>query len=382
MKKPIISFIISISALNAFSQSATILPNSVEIPKVTTLPTCDANAKSRQVYNTSDNKMYYCNGTNWTEMTGGGFSIPYSGTANSSSPLLYLENTGGGRGIGLKTISNSALRAESSNGYGVYSTSNNSYGVYGYSQNGIGIFAESLNDYGLYSYSWSNFSAFLTGKAKVSSKLAVGNIGYADVGAALHIKSSNSNWGQHIRLENYADAGYGEMLHDNDGFKFRNFQPNESFYFRNADNSTVAQINSAGNLTHAGSLTTGGSATVNGNLTTDGSMTVNGGKGVAYNNSSSSNLKIHPFTTPDFTAILGPHAISGEGSFGLPGGFSSPPRVFVGDIDLTGGDAGQLYMVELVVYGCTTSSCKARLINHSAGSVNYSIRWNMVAIGN
>jgi hypothetical protein len=118
------------------------------------------------------------------------------------------------------------------------------------------------------------------------------------------------------------------------------------------------------------------------NTAIEGSLTVNNGKGVAYNPSSATNLKIIPFTTAEFVAVLGPHGLSGEGSIGLPGGFTSPPKVFVGDIESTGGSAGQLYMVDLVLYGCTTTSCKARLLNKSAGSVNYSIYWNCVAIGN
>ncbi|WP_435356417.1 hypothetical protein [Emticicia sp. SJ17W-69] len=184
------------------------------------------------------------------------------------------------------------------------------------------------------------------------------------------------NWGQHIILENADDTNYGGILHDTEGMKFRNFGANDKFYFRNSSNATIALIDPSGNATLNGGLTVGG------NTTLDGSMTVNNGGGVAYNPASGTNLKIVPFTTATFFAILGPHGISGEGSIALPAGFTSKPRVFVGDIDVTGGSAGELYMVELQLYGCTTMSCKARLINRSAGSVNYSITWNCVAIGN
>jgi hypothetical protein len=148
------------------------------------------------------------------------------------------------------------------------------------------------------------------------------------------------------------------------------------------DIGTAAPSRFQGDVRINGSLNPNNTLNIGNNATVDGSLTVNNGKGVAYNSTSATNLKIAPFTTGTFTAILGPHDISGEGSFGLPGGFTSPPRVFVGDIDVTGGTIGQLYMVELVVYGCTATSCKARLINHSAGNVNYTITWNCVAIGN
>jgi len=114
----------------------------------------------------------------------------------------------------------------------------------------------------------------------------------------------------------------------------------------------------------------------------DGPLYVNGDKGVVHNANSSTNLKVHLFTTLKFTAILGGHGLSGEGSIGFGGGFTSPPRVFVGDIESTGGSAGELYRVQLIVYGCTTNSCKVRLLNTSPNPVNYDIYYNMVAIGN
>jgi hypothetical protein len=114
----------------------------------------------------------------------------------------------------------------------------------------------------------------------------------------------------------------------------------------------------------------------------DGPLYVNGDKGVVHNASSSTNLKVHLFTTLKFTAILGGHDRSAEGSIGFGGGFTSPPRVFVGDIESTGGTVGELYRVQLIVYGCTTNSCKVRLVNTSPNPVNYDIYYNMVAIGN
>lgn len=122
------------------------------------------------------------------------------------------------------------------------------------------------------------------------------------------------------------------------------------------------------------------------NATIDGTLTVNNGRGVAFNGNSATNLRIFQFTTPTFFAVLGPHDISAEGTVAFNGGFTGTPRVFVGDIDVTGGTVGQLYMVQLQLYGCATVSgtttCKARLINNSESSVNYSITWNCIAIGN
>jgi hypothetical protein len=122
------------------------------------------------------------------------------------------------------------------------------------------------------------------------------------------------------------------------------------------------------------------------NAAIEGTLTVNNGKGVAYNgNSGSNNLRIYQFTTATFTAVLPGFGLSAEGAIAFNGGFTSNPRVFVGDIDVTGGSAGQLYRVQLQLYGCTTASgvttCKARLLNTSPDPVNYSITWNCIAIG-
>ncbi|CAF1529396.1 unnamed protein product [Rotaria sordida] len=153
--------------------------------------------------------------------------------------------------------------------------------------------------------------------------------------------------------------------------------------------SGLLTVNS--NATVNGSLnvntnaTVSGSLAVNSNAIVDGSLTVNNGKGVAYNTSSATNLKIFPFTTATFFAILPGFGLSAEGSIGFNGGFTGTPRVFVGDIDATGGSTGELYRVQLQLYGCSTTSgatsCKARLLNTSPNPVNYSITWNCVAIG-
>ncbi len=140
------------------------------------------------------------------------------------------------------------------------------------------------------------------------------------------------------------------------------------------------QLNIGNNTVVDGTLNVTSSAAVNGNFT------VNGGKGVAYNSTSSTNLKIYTFTTATFGAVLPGFGLSAEGSIAFNGGFTGTPSVFVGDIDVTGGSAGELYRVQLQLYGCTTingtTSCKARLLNTSPNAVNYTITWNCMAIGN
>jgi hypothetical protein len=146
------------------------------------------------------------------------------------------------------------------------------------------------------------------------------------------------------------------------------------------NNATVA-----GTLAANSNATVAGTLAVNSNATVDGSLTVNNGKGVAYNTSSATNLKMFPFTTLTFGAVLPGFGLSAEGAIVFGGGFTSTPRVFVGDIDATSGTLGELYRVQLQLYGCSTTSgtttCKARLLNTSPNPVNYNITWNCMAIG-
>jgi hypothetical protein len=150
--------------------------------------------------------------------------------------------------------------------------------------------------------------------------------------------------------------------------------------------SYLLDVGSADPSRFRGILQVDGTLTANGNAAVDGTLTVNNGRGVAYNSTSATNLKIYPFTTATFFAILGGHQLSAEGSIIFNGGFTGVPRVFVGDEDVSGGTVGELHRVELKLYGCSTTSgtttCKARLLNTSPNSVNYSITWNCVAIGN
>jgi hypothetical protein len=104
-------------------------------------------------------------------------------------------------------------------------------------------------------------------------------------------------------------------------------------------------------------------------------------------NTNSTNLKFYTFKTADLAANLAGFALSVPGTIVFNGGgFTTVPKVFVGDIDLIGGTSGELYRVQLILYACTfvsgTTTCQYRLLNTSPNPVNYSVSWNCVAIGN
>lgn len=122
------------------------------------------------------------------------------------------------------------------------------------------------------------------------------------------------------------------------------------------------------------------------NATVEGTLTVNNGKGVAYNASAATNLRLYRFTTANFHAVLGPHG-SAQTTIAFGGGFSSTPHVIVGDIESTGGTVGELDRVILVLRGCSlntgtgVTTCNAKIINTDNSSVDYNITWNCLAIG-
>ncbi|WP_428664260.1 hypothetical protein [Runella sp.] len=73
------------------AQSVTINPGSLDLPRVTSLPSCSASTKGRLVYNATDNKMYYCNGTAWinTEVDGPQSEPAFS--AYNSGDVFYTS---------------------------------------------------------------------------------------------------------------------------------------------------------------------------------------------------------------------------------------------------------------------------------------------------
>jgi len=86
-----ISFLLFIGSVAA--QSVTINPAALDLPRVTSLPSCSASTKGRMVYNTTDNRMYYCNGSAWinTEVAGPQ-NAPAFGVANIGG--LNIETSG------------------------------------------------------------------------------------------------------------------------------------------------------------------------------------------------------------------------------------------------------------------------------------------------
>lgn len=246
---------------------------------------------------------------------------------------------------------------------------------------------------------WANYQHFLKVEAD-----PIGGTAFADLGTqqmvsvpyALHSKTSDAVSGTTGRIP-YFDAANSlastSMYYLSGSYGIGD--PSPAYFFDvagtvrsqsnlRADSNVIAEgsviagtnVSAGGNVSATGTISAGGAGSI------FGALTVNNGKGVAYNASNGTNLKIYRFTTATFFAVLGGHQLSAEGAIGFGGGFTSPPTILVGDIDVTGGTAGELYRVQLVLYGATATGAKARLLNTSPNPVNYSITWNCIAIGN
>lgn len=304
------------------------------------------------VYDTDTNNFWFYNGVGWTQMTtGGSGSGPWATNGNN------IVNTNTGRvGIGTN-VPNARLALDS----------------------GMVIDQDDKNVGGL-----SSALVFGSdGQTGISRSTLVGSTTRSGLG--FHVKGARS-----MVLDSTGQLGIGtinplQTLH----------VAGNSYVSGNLGLGTSAPTNRlhvVGNALVDGSLnvnagtTLNGAVNINNNTAIDGSLTVNNNRGVAYNSTSATNLKIYPFTTATFGAVLPGFGLSAEGAIAFNGGFTGAPRVFVGDIDVTGGTVGELYRVQLILYGCSTTSgtttCRARLLNTSPNPVNYNITWNCVAIGN
>lgn len=347
-------------------------------------------AKGLLVFDNDTGDFWFYNGTAWTSLSSGS-PINYW-TQNGNN---IRNNNNGNVGIGTSTpvarltVDSSIMVDETNSNQGTLERSSLYFG----SDKRVGIVRSFLtgssgrNGLGFFTNNTRRLTIDSTGQVGIGTVNPVqtlhvngmsyfaGNIG---IGSLAPNYAFENRWGSNFMQYNLGIGTVPTTTYalDVDGGPSR---------FR-TDTRIDGVLNPNNTLNIGSNTMVDGTLAVSNNATVEGSLTVNNGKGVAYNANSGSNLRIHQFTTATFNAVLAGHAISAEGEIIFNGGVTSNPRVFVGDIDVTGGSAGQLYMVQLQLYGCTTSggvtTCKARLINNSANSVNYSITWNCIAIGN
>lgn len=194
--------------LISLAQSGVMLPNSIDLPKVTTLATCTTTEKGKMVFNTTDNKAYYCNGLNWQEMTGGGFSLPYSATGNSNAELVKILNSAGGIGIWAESVSGYGIYAKSNSYIAIRGRSEEFHGVEGSSSGGFGIKGASVESYGVHGSSVNDigvYGAGITGVSGYSNSTA----GYGIYGKGANDRAGYFDGNLKVSKDLFVDENHG-----------------------------------------------------------------------------------------------------------------------------------------------------------------------------
>jgi hypothetical protein len=123
MKKLFILLIAYLSSFITYSQSISLDPNSLQLPRLATNPSCTVNDKGKMIFNTTQNKVLFCDGTAWIDPSTGGIpnnwvnsgtnSYQTSGNVGigTSSPISRLDVLGAGT-----TSSTNNLTLRNSNG--------------------------------------------------------------------------------------------------------------------------------------------------------------------------------------------------------------------------------------------------------------------------
>jgi hypothetical protein len=209
-----------------------------------------------------------------------------------------------------------------------------------------------------------------------------------DVVGELHT-TSNAYLGSYVGI-NTTSPSY--RLQVNDGsIAIFNSADTKTWYFNYNSTENYFQLSEGGvprmvvaNGGNVGIGTTAPSAKldVNGDAEVSGNLTVQGGKGIMYNLSGNAGVKYYTRSAAFSINNLAAHSVSAEGTIGFIGGFSAPPAVYVGNIVTTGGTAGPLYQLQLVIYDVTATQCHYRLLNTSNSAVTQNCTWNIVCMGN
>ncbi|HOZ79188.1 MAG TPA: hypothetical protein PLY34_14440 [Ferruginibacter sp.] len=347
------------------------------MPRLTTAQrTAIANpANGLMVYDTNLSAFWFYNGSSWSSVAG---SAASQWMVNGNN--IYNSNSGN-VGIGTAaplarlTVDSSIMVDEANSNEGLLDRG----ALYFGSDKKVGITRSFLSG-----NAGRNSLGFYTGNLR---RVTIDSTGQVGIGTnnplqALHVAGSaylSGSLGIGSTTPNYAFENLGG----------RNYMYYSLAIGPNAVPSSTYMLDVEGgparfrqDMRVDGILNPNNQLNIGNNTAIEGTLTVNGGQGIMRNAQATGQLKYYTREV-EFGAILGGHGLSGEGSFGFAtAGFTTTPAVMVGDIVSTGGTVGELFRVQLIIYGCNTTSCKARLLNTSPNPVNYNITWNIVAIGN
>jgi hypothetical protein len=377
--KNFILFLIIFVPAKCLAQSSTILPNGIDLPKVTALATCTTPEKGRMVFNTTDNKAYYCNGLNWQEMTGGGFSLPYSATGDSNSNLFKIVNEGNGRAVYAETQGNAlsiGIQAVASHStptidnFGMFaqnkSTNNLGAGIFGrHDGSGIGVWGVTANA-GI-------------GVKGIAFPIEMGGTGtgigvWAESTAGYGLYAKSKSWPA-VKAESETSFGLHGLSKDDAGVRGQSVDGIGVYGTSYTRYAVYGYSYGTEGYGIYGSGLYGNAGYFDGNVKVKRDLMVSEDKGIIQN-SSSTQLKYYTGKA-SFEYTLGAFstAISGEIFIAA---FSAKPAVYIADVE---DQSGSYYKVIVTVVAVTDNSVKLRFYNASDAPITFSGTWNFVAIG-
>lgn len=179
-----------------------------------------------------------------------------------------------------------------------------------------------------------------------------------------------------VAFYNTTDSKYWVMNYNSGGDYFNiNEAGTSRFVIANGGNVGI------GNYAPTAKLDLTGTLKVSGTATFAGDILVKNNKGVMYNAQGSTNIRYYTRKAAFSLINLAPHVLSVEATIGFSG-FTTAPQVYVGNITSNGGTTGPLYQLQLVIYDVTATSCHARILNTSNSTINQTIEWNIMCVGN
>ena len=127
-----------------FAQSVTLDPSSISVPLVNTIPTCDASAKGKMIYNNNKQVMLYCNGTSWVSCN---LTLPFDGFGVvADADAFKVTNGGEGGGITAWTQAEGNSYAAILGSARTAAPTGTTYGVFAENRsvnaNGVGLYAK------------------------------------------------------------------------------------------------------------------------------------------------------------------------------------------------------------------------------------------------
>lgn len=325
--------------------------------------------------------MYFCNGTAWTDMTVGGFTIPYSGTGNVTAPniLFGITNSANGRAIAGETSSptygvgvygastNTTPSSSSPSTVGVFGINNsqnsNGIGVYGqHDGTGEGVYGVVKNSgigvYGIGLSAANGGNGFGVG-VKGESTNSTGVYGVSSAGTALRGESNTGNGSSSTstsRVGAYVESsssGWPALYVQKYGT-----WPNAAEFY--------------------GSVTISDNLKVSDNLTVNSEILVDGDKGIVRS-SSSTQQKVVRVTGSLSANGLGIGGFIDSGNLNYQN-FGGIPTVTVGQINNTTA-TGEWYKVLIIPINVTTTECQLRIVNLASDSVTFSGTWSFLIVG-